>query len=174
MNLSLVFSSPEEQACILYHKHFRELAGTTVVKQDVMEGEDTLVLPLPSSFGIFSPKSFLNEIVIHLGKQVQLDMVNYIVRKYAGEQPVGSAFIIKIPPNSTPTPTRFRFLVVVSLFRAVTCRGDNYAWLDPRYVPLDFAYTAMRGVLLKILQHNAVSKTPIKIVYFPDFWKVLF
>lgn len=68
---------------------------------------------------------------------------------------------------------KYRFIVVVALFRAVTCRGDDMAWLDPCYMPIDYAYSAMRGVMLRIFQHNAVSHhNKIKTVHCPDFFKV--
>ena len=95
-------------------------------------------------------------------------ITDYIVRKYLGEQPVGSAFIIKNSGNNL----KYRYIVVVALFRALTCRGDDLAWLDPCNIPVDYAYSAMRGVLLRIYQHNAVSKTKIKVAYCPDFFKV--
>jgi hypothetical protein len=105
-----------------------------------------------------------------LGTEVKEKINSHIVRKYLGEQPVGSAFIIKNSGNSL----KYRYIIVVALFRAVTCRGDDMAWLDPCYLPMDYAYSAMRGVLLRVFQHNAVSpfNNKIKTIYCPDFWKV--
>jgi hypothetical protein len=31
-DVNLVFANPEERICSLYHKHFREIDGATVVK----------------------------------------------------------------------------------------------------------------------------------------------
>lgn len=104
-----------------------------------------------------------------LGTEVQDRINDHIVRKYLGEQPVGSAFIVKNSGNNL----KYRYIIVVALFRAITCRGDDMAWLDPCYIPMDYAYSAMRGVMLRLFQHNAVSQhNKIKTIYCPDFFKV--
>lgn len=185
-NLSIIFCSTDDTICSLYHKHFREIPRTSIQKQDPTNGDGCLVLPLPSSFGLFSPNSFLNDIITFknisalwflththsrkIGPDLPQEIANHITNKYLGEQQVGSAFILK---NSSKS-TNFKHIAVVALFRALTCRGDELAWLDPRHVPTDFTYTAMRGVILRILQHNSVSKTnQIKRIFFPDFWRVI-
>ena len=52
--ISMVFVNQDERTCSLYHKHFREIEGTSVLKGSVNEGEDTLILPLPTAFGLYS------------------------------------------------------------------------------------------------------------------------
>eukprot|EP01127_Copromyxa_protea_P010497 TRINITY_DN2552_c0_g2_i1.p1 TRINITY_DN2552_c0_g2~~TRINITY_DN2552_c0_g2_i1.p1 ORF type:complete len:1280 (+),score=216.70 TRINITY_DN2552_c0_g2_i1:44-3883(+) len=168
-DVNLVFVNPEERVCSLYHKHFREIDGASVVKGSISEGEDTLVLPMASAFGLCSSIGFVRSVLDQLGSEVKEKITNHIVRKYLGEQPVGSAFIIKNSGNNL----KYRFIIVVSLFRAVTCRGDEMAWLDPCNIPIDYAYGAMRGLLLRVFQHNATTRNnKIKTIYCPDFFKL--
>lgn len=139
---------------------------------------------MPSAFGLYSSKlGFVNTLMAYvikvrgykrfyraLGSEVKEKITDHIVRKYLGEQPVGSAFIVKNSGNDL----KYRYIVIVALFRAITCRGDDMAWLDPGYIPMDYAYSAMRGVMLRIFQHNAVSQhNKIKTIHCPDFFKVI-
>lgn len=51
--------------------------------------------------------------------------------------------------------------IILELFNC--CRGDSMAWLDPGYVPQDYAYTALRAALISVLRHNAANpNNPIR------------
>lgn len=79
-DVNLVFVNPDERTCSLYHKHFREIDGATVIKGTIdklhrtdlvgaiTEGEDTMVLPMPSAFGLYSSKlGFVNSVMRWVG-----------------------------------------------------------------------------------------------------------
>eukprot|EP01125_Pyxidicula_operculata_P008821 TRINITY_DN2925_c0_g5_i2.p1 TRINITY_DN2925_c0_g5~~TRINITY_DN2925_c0_g5_i2.p1 ORF type:complete len:1202 (-),score=224.82 TRINITY_DN2925_c0_g5_i2:74-3679(-) len=171
-DVSLVFCVNDEESFNTYHKNFHSISKTRVERSDVLKGEGCLVFPLPSAFGLYSQKSGLSSnLMNYLGVDNAASIRDHITRKYLGEQPVGSAFII----NNQKKESKFRHILVVSVFRALTCEGDSMSGLDPRYIPPDAAYSAMRGIILALLRHNARSKNnKISSVYIPDMirlWK---
>lgn len=56
--LKIIFSSEDDETSGLYHKHLRDILGRAEVQKGdiVKQCEDTLVLPLPSAFGLYSNK----------------------------------------------------------------------------------------------------------------------
>lgn len=81
----------------------------------------------------------------------------YILTHYFGEQQPGSAFILK---NSSET-LNYRYIAFLSLCRVPF--GN---------IPYDYAYTAMRGLLISILEFNNSCKQKsdtIEVVTIPTF-----
>jgi len=170
-SLNITIGVEEEKNCIIYGKHLRNFKRIKVEKIFSYLSPphyDALILPVPSSYGLFGVKSsILSQLVRLLGADFLATVQDYIVRKYLGEQPVGSAFVLK-----SPCPL-FKYIIVVAAVRIVSWRGDENAWLDPGYVPIDFAYTSLRAALLSILRLNASTKTQaINSIFCPDLFAI--
>jgi hypothetical protein len=173
-DMTITFGAEEDKNCGFYVKHLRNMKKIKVEKifsySSPQQQYDALILPVPSSYGVFSFKSsILGQLTRLLGNDFLETVQDYIVRKYLGEQPVGSAFVLKSPCNI------FKYIVVVALLRVATCKGDELSWLDPIYVPPDFAYTSFRGALLAVLRHNANVKNQsysIASILCPDLFAI--
>lgn len=82
---------------------------------------------------------------------------NYILTHYFGEQQPGSAFILKNQSDSL----KYKYIAFLSLCRVPF--GN---------IPYDYAYTAMRGLLISILEFNNSCKLKsdtIEVVTIPTF-----
>eukprot|EP01130_Rhizamoeba_saxonica_P011824 TRINITY_DN4929_c0_g2_i1.p1 TRINITY_DN4929_c0_g2~~TRINITY_DN4929_c0_g2_i1.p1 ORF type:complete len:1295 (-),score=275.79 TRINITY_DN4929_c0_g2_i1:35-3886(-) len=166
-NINLNIFDPSESVCAKYHQTFSSTEKVNVKQahiEDLTEC-DCIVVPMPTAFGIASENSCMGEILSVLGTDFLRRLRNSIKRKFFGEQPLGTAVIIRVAlPN-------IRYAAVVPLFRASVAKGNELDWLDPGKIPLDYAYIAMRAALLRILHHNASGpKHVINNIYCPDFY----
>jgi hypothetical protein len=79
-------------------------------------------------------------------KHIQLELF--------GEQQPGTAFIVK----NTGKNEKYKYVAFLCLARVAESN-----------VPVEFAYTAMRGLILAILEFNKSETSPIEVVAIPSF-----
>ena len=58
-DVSITFASTDDATCAMYHKHFRGVSHVRVEKIDPLQGQDCLILPMPSCFGLYSARTGL-------------------------------------------------------------------------------------------------------------------
>lgn len=77
-----------------------------------------------------------------------------VLQDYFGEQQPGSAFIVK----NVGKGEKYKHIAFLSLVRTADAPH-----------PVEFAYTAMRGLLLAILEFNQREENAIEVVAIPSF-----
>jgi len=81
-------------------------------------------------------------------------MSKVIQQDYFGEQQPGTAFIVK----NTGKGEKYKHVAHLCLSRVADAS-----------TPVEFAYTAMRGLILAIVEYNRRETTPIEVVAIPSF-----
>lgn len=118
----------------IHHKPFQEL-----------EAFDCIVSPA-NSFGLMNG-GLDKYLVEFFGKELEERVQQYIFENYAGEQPIGSSFIIETNHPDHP------FLAHTPTMRVPMNISGT-----------DHPYAAMKAMLLAIKRHNQVSEQKIRTV----------
>lgn len=130
-----------------FRKYFAHLPNVEIYNQpfQTIDEYDCIVSPA-NSFGLMDG-GFDLHIIRHFGTQLMERVQQYIINNYAGEQPVGTSFIIETGND------KHRFLVHTPTMRV------------PRLiVGTDNVYYAMKSMLLAIIQHNKSNNEKINSV----------
>lgn len=93
-----------------------------------------------------------------MGNKVKSDIKSKILHEYYGEQQPGTAFIIR----NTELLEKYKHVAFLSLCRV------SYG-----PIPYDYAYTAMRAIILEVLAYNNIAKMNgkdlIEVIAIPTF-----
>jgi serine/threonine protein kinase len=172
--IKLIIADKSESVTNTYQKYFYYDKSVETKKKDVreLEGYDCLILPSSSGFGIHHSSGFVRDLVSWLGADFEEKIQQHIVKSYYGEVPAGAGFVVKTPKSQS---SRYKYVCYVVLFRMLALKQDELAWADSCFIPDDWAYTAFRGAILAVLQHNLNVKhknDKIHTVVCPDFFAV--
>jgi hypothetical protein len=108
----------------------------------------------------------------YLGDEFFARVRQGIQKRYMGEQTPGTAFLVKT--KATKAAKLYQGVCITALFRILTPATDHLAWLDPVYVPVDWAYTAFRSSLVTIVKYRTEGDAPAGpcTIVCPDFFSV--
>jgi len=139
----------------LFREYFHNFPNVTVTKNpfEDLEVVDCLVIPCPSSYcerGNEITDYYLNRI----SERTREKITKTIQEDYFGEQQPGTAFIVK----NTGKNEKYKHIAFLCLSRVADAS-----------TPTEFAYTAMRGLILAILDFNRVEPSPIEMIAIPSF-----
>eukprot|EP01125_Pyxidicula_operculata_P003226 TRINITY_DN1368_c0_g3_i1.p1 TRINITY_DN1368_c0_g3~~TRINITY_DN1368_c0_g3_i1.p1 ORF type:complete len:1660 (-),score=429.60 TRINITY_DN1368_c0_g3_i1:1455-6278(-) len=127
---------------------------------------DALIVPIPTCYGHITTRCpIFNKVFRLLGHSFESTLQQYILKKYLGEVPLGTSFIMKSPSSC------FKHIVVVPTFRVSVSReeNDNILSLDGGVYPPEFAYSSIRSALLTIIKFNSTNVTnSIISIFCPD------
>lgn len=133
-----------KEVCKAFEKYFGHYSNVTVWNCPFQELPpfDLMVSPA-NSFGQMDG-GIDKHITEFFGKQLMERVQQHIINEYAGEQPVGTSFII---PTLNP---QYPFLAHTPTMR-----------VPQTIVGTDNPYRAMKALLLEVERHNRTDKQPI-------------
>lgn len=147
MDIKLILVDVNREICRQFKKHFAEVEEVEIHHKPFQELEvfDCIVSPA-NSFGLMNG-GLDKYLVEFFGKELEKRVQQYILEHYAGEQPVGTSFIIETNHQKHP------FLAHTPTMRVpMNIRGT------------DHPYAAMKAMLLAVKQHNRLSEQRIQTV----------
>ena len=144
-NIYITFFDINQKVCDEFYNHFNKYKNISIYngRFENIQEYDCIVSPA-NSFGLMD--GGIDKFIIdYFGKQLMENVQNYIIENYAGEQPVGTSFIIETNDIKHPylahTPT---------MEIPMDIRGTNNV------------YKAMKAMLLEVIKHNKNNINKIK------------
>ena len=144
-NLNLILFDINPKVCDEFYNHFNKYKNISIYngRFENIQEYDCIISPA-NSFGLMD--GGIDKFIIdYFGKQLMENVQNYIIENYAGEQPVGTSFIIETGNEKYPylahTPT---------MEIPMDIRGTNNV------------YKAMKAMLLEVIKHNKNNINKIK------------
>ena len=155
-DLSLLLVSERDDAQGgLFREYFHTFPNVSVTKSpfDELEVIDCLVIPCPSSY-CERGNDITDYYMSRLPERTRDKIMKHIQLELFGEQQPGTAFIVK----NTGKSEKYKYVAFLCLTRVAETN-----------VPMEFAYTAMRGLILALLEFNRTETSPIEVVAIPGF-----